>query len=174
MSISPEVYNEAIKGLAPVRVSLIACQFSSKGPQRGELRVEAMRGVPARDTTRDHAGDLLFAISQEVEFSIWGHEDVKRAEGSCTFLLQVRMSEPPPEGFWDVFLYRNMPLYINPAVRDLTSALSARANLPAELLASIPLVAALPSVEAQVAVAPFVSTEPAPKKSRSRAAKSST
>lgn len=147
-SIGAELYNEVIKGVRPLTISLVRCEFeTTTGQHPGKCRVHALPG----QVEVQEIGSNTYCATQSVSFEVVDStSDTLVASGNCAVKVNLHFSVLPPDGFWPIFLKRNMPLYLNPAVRDLVSALCMRANILAEALPSIPVVPNL-SMEKKVA-----------------------
>lgn len=143
-SIPFETYNEIIQQLKPLDLTLRSCRFAVTGEGRGTLRTVA-QSEPAgvvpelgREPGDDHGS--ITAIRQRVEFSILDGSGVEIASGDAEYVVRVETPQVAPDTFWRIFLIRNMPIYINPATRDLVASLTTRANLTVQPLPSIRVV----------------------------------
>lgn len=137
MAIDPETYNKVIQSLKPLQITLVECSFAGSPTAEGDHTIEAYATKAIQEASE---GDQTYVASQHVQFFVRNSEMSAVASGACKFVVQLQIAEPPPEGFWGIFLPRNMPLYLNPAVRDLVASMCMRANISAKTLPSVPVI----------------------------------
>lgn len=150
--IQAENYNAIISTVRPHDVSVVASQFEVHDRLAGLLTPRANGSVPQILSSAPVAGTgrLMFTIEQTIEFTIVDSGDLIASRGIARIQVRLSVEGDPPPPFWELFLRRNVPLYVQPVLRDLLSTLCMRANLMCEALPSTMVTpaikAALPSV----------------------------
>lgn len=144
--LEPDAYNDVIRNMRPLDVSVRALQFNVRTSGHGILKPSAslQSAVHCKDIAPIQAdAAYITSIKQRAKFEFSDSVGVQVASGTCEFVVRLEFARKPPRAFWPIFLQRNTRLYTNPALRDLVSALAMRANFVSELL---PSVAVMPGI----------------------------